>query len=545
MDQGIVPVLVPPRSKKPMGGDGWQMLRPTRDEVAQWPDDHNLGALLGEPSGWRVDVDLDTAEAIELAPFYLPETWTFGRRSKPRSHPQYIARGAQTRQFKHDGIGMIVELRSTGGQTIWPGSTHESGEIIEWDPDCCDAAEGPREVDAADLLRRVANLACAAIARHAGLSIEESITWERQQRAPEPRQRRTSTFASSSPMTRAELAERIKAAKAGKPFREPPKAPEAPGVTLRQLAEKFKLEGQPDVWHRERYLAAFWSDFATNVDPYLGGKVATAIKRTDVAAWREKMKADGKSARTIKRGMSAASVLFNWALELGHLPDEANNPVEKVSKPTYKPERELYSPEEVARLLAEAAKTSPELHRLVAFAFFTGARVGEIAALTWGDIDFAGHSVNVHRSFDRPARKNGRAVVVGLNPHLRDILGPLASADDAALVFPRADGAMRPKYDSKHGCWGIRDLATRAKVRKLKQPWHSFRASHATALEEQGATPSDIMRALGQSSIGVAMHYAQASSKRAAERVAAIPAIGPAKASNVTPITEARRSRAR
>lgn len=343
-----------------------------------------------------------------------------------------------------------------------------------------------------------------------------------------------------------ELVERIKAARDGKPFREPPATP-APakprGITLRQLAEKYKAEGQPDVWNRDQYMAAFWSDFTSNVDGYLGQREAATIKRTEIAAWREKMKANGRSARTIKRGMSAASLLFNWALELGHLPEEASNPVEKVTKPSYKPERELYTTDEVARLLSEAAKTSPSLHRMVAFAYFTGCRAGELAALTWGDIDFMSHSIVVHRSFKRPARKNGKTVVVGLNPHLRDILGPLASADDTALVFPRVDGTMLPKYDSKNGCWGIRPLAVRAKVRKLKQPWHSFRASHATALEEQGATPSDIMRALGQSSIGVAMHYANASPKRAAERVAAIPAIGPVKASNVTPITEARRAR--
>ena len=28
---------------------------------------------------------------------------------------------------------MLVELRSTGGQTVFPGSTHESGEAIRWD----------------------------------------------------------------------------------------------------------------------------------------------------------------------------------------------------------------------------------------------------------------------------------------------------------------------------------------------------------------------------------------------------------------------------
>jgi hypothetical protein len=49
------------------------------------------------------------------------------------------------------------------------------------------------------------------------------------------------------------------------------------------------------------------------------------------------------------------------------------------------------------------------------------------------------------------------------------------------------------------------------------------------------------MRALGQSSIQVAMRYADASPRRAAERVAALAPIGPVKAGKVIPISAARK----
>jgi hypothetical protein len=143
--------------------------------------------------------------------------------------------------------------------------------------------------------------------------------------------------------------------------------------------------------------------------PYIGDRAAVDVRRTDVAQWREKMKADGKSARTVKRGLGAASVMWNWALELGHLPDDAHNPTEGVSRPSYKPDKGLYSTEEVVRLLTEAA-------------------------------DFQSHSINVHRSFKRPARKNGKPVTVGLNPHLRDILGPLSTRGMASAP------GMRPRW---------------------------------------------------------------------------------------------------
>ncbi len=100
----------------------------------------NVGVLLGEPSGWLVDVDLDSPEAVMLAPKYLPPTGAkFGHKSKPNSHWLYRAMGQASKRFSpprsfthSDQRNMIVEIRSTGAQTVFPGSTHPSGEEIEW-----------------------------------------------------------------------------------------------------------------------------------------------------------------------------------------------------------------------------------------------------------------------------------------------------------------------------------------------------------------------------------------------------------------------------
>jgi putative DNA primase/helicase len=128
----------------------------------------NLGQLNGEPSGDRVDVDLDAPEAVALADAFLPATGAiFGRASKPQSHRIYITTIA-TQKFTDlgkrddDETAMVVELRATGTQTVIPPSVHPSGESIEW------AADGaPARVDPAELRRAVAHLACAAmLARH-------------------------------------------------------------------------------------------------------------------------------------------------------------------------------------------------------------------------------------------------------------------------------------------------------------------------------------------------------------------------------------------
>jgi P4 family phage/plasmid primase-like protien len=155
-------IPVPHRSKNP-GFDGWQRLRLTAATI----QDHfngqpqNIGVLLGEPSGWLVDVDLDHPRAVELATQFLPPTpAVFGRAGKERSHWLYLTTGpVATKKHKSKSAGMIVELRSTGAQTVFPPSAHESGEAIAW----VEEAAEPASVDPNELLECVKRLADAVL----------------------------------------------------------------------------------------------------------------------------------------------------------------------------------------------------------------------------------------------------------------------------------------------------------------------------------------------------------------------------------------------
>lgn len=120
----VVPI---PFKQKRALRKGWRSLRLTEDELpAIFGQPANIGLILGEPSGWLVDVDLDCPEAIELADEYLPPTSAItGRPGKLRSHRWYYADGAVTKKHTDPVTRkMIVELRSTGGQTVVGPSIH-------------------------------------------------------------------------------------------------------------------------------------------------------------------------------------------------------------------------------------------------------------------------------------------------------------------------------------------------------------------------------------------------------------------------------------
>jgi replicative DNA helicase len=157
--RGFSPIPVPHKEKAP-ALLGWQALRLGPNDLPRHFNGvpANVGVLLGEPSGWIVDVDLDHARAVELADTFLPNTgMIWGRESKPRSHRLYrLTRPADTRKWKSKTAGMIVELRSTGCQTIAPGSTHPTGEAVRWD----DGGE-PAAIDPAELIAALDALAAA------------------------------------------------------------------------------------------------------------------------------------------------------------------------------------------------------------------------------------------------------------------------------------------------------------------------------------------------------------------------------------------------
>src|SRR5262245_53489448 len=91
--------------------------------AAHFNPDSNIAVKLGNPSGWLIDVDCDHAFAVAAAKQLLPTTGrVFGRSSKPASHYLFYATDAPSKQFSDVNGGMLVEIRSTGGYTMFPPS---------------------------------------------------------------------------------------------------------------------------------------------------------------------------------------------------------------------------------------------------------------------------------------------------------------------------------------------------------------------------------------------------------------------------------------
>jgi hypothetical protein len=158
-------VIPAPAGEKNPGRPGWEALRITEEEIPDyWYNGQNIGVLCGEPSGWRVDVDLDPDEAVGLAGRFLAPTLTSGRESRPHSHWWYVCAGAESCDWKDTDGSKLVELRSTGRQTLVAPSVHPDGDEYVWHTE---TGLKMAEIGATELSRRLRELATAVlIARH-------------------------------------------------------------------------------------------------------------------------------------------------------------------------------------------------------------------------------------------------------------------------------------------------------------------------------------------------------------------------------------------
>lgn len=124
----------------------------TTYKPSDFNDDSNIAVKLGTPSAGLVDVDCDHPFAVAAAKALLPQTGkVFGRTAKPSSHYLFLCPGIRTTQFtdvkKADGTTQtLVEIRSTGGYTMFPPSLHPSGDAVAWELDRDPMQRSPEEM---------------------------------------------------------------------------------------------------------------------------------------------------------------------------------------------------------------------------------------------------------------------------------------------------------------------------------------------------------------------------------------------------------------
>lgn len=136
---------------------------------------------------------------------------------------------------------------------------------------------------------------------------------------------------------------------------------------------------------------------------------------------------------------------------------------------------------------------------MILTAIYSGARLGEIQALMWKDINFNWKTISINKSWDttnnkfKPAKTEGSNRIIRINDELLDILEPLKN-NGSSMVFVNQYGTI-PTSNAVNKT--LRQLLADCKITRQGFHFHSLRHSHVAYLLSQGADLYAISKRLG------------------------------------------------
>jgi len=145
---------------------------------------------------------------------------------------------------------------------------------------------------------------------------------------------------------------------------------------------------------------------------------------------------------------------------------------------------------------------------MILTALFTGARLGEIMALTWKDINFNFKTISINKAWNyqegggfKPTKNVSSVRTIRINQQLLDILKPLKTANPNSenLVF-MTHNAQIPSSSAVNK--KLRECLTDLDIHREGFHFHSLRHSHVAFLLANDVDLYVISKRLGHSDIG-------------------------------------------
>jgi integrase len=250
---------------------------------------------------------------------------------------------------------------------------------------------------------------------------------------------------------------------------------------------------------------------------------------------REGQAQAGLSRSSVKAIIAPLSEMFNHAIEDGHID---RNPCVRIMRSTREEKGQqckvdFLTREELAVLLDTCREQFPASYPFVLLLARTGLRVGEAVALHWGDLDFHGRFINVHRNWvdgRLTTPKSGKGRRVDMSLHLTETLKALLVerkketlkkgwGEVPEWVFTNEVGNMMDPDNFRKRVWP--KLLEKAGLRHLRI--HDLRHTFASLLIQQGESLVYVMEQMGHHSIRVTVdiygHLVPGGNKAAVDRL--------------------------
>jgi integrase len=319
------------------------------------------------------------------------------------------------------------------------------------------------------------------------------------------------------------------------------------------LKDAFGLEARP--MSLKAYAAAWLGVKRNEVSPstysayrhvtgslirFLGPKAdgdLVEIAPADLAAFRNRQAAT-LSPATASRHVKIVRMLFHDALKDQAIDFDAAISLETVrnARKAGGNERRAFSLPEIQALLAVA---DPEWRSLIKFGLYTGQRLGDLAALSWGNIDLERRRIRLS------AQKTGKRLLIPIcDPLFNHLLTLDAGEGPASRVHPKSAGivkshgraaALSNQFAELLVAAGLRSpetvtRASRGKGRGTRRAsnalsFHCLRHTAVSLLKDAGVPQAVVQELIGHDSAAMSAVYTHVGEEALVKAAAALPAL--------------------
>lgn len=274
------------------------------------------------------------------------------------------------------------------------------------------------------------------------------------------------------------------------------------GWARKWLATYSKTRKHESQWHNDRMLVEMYLSPAfgeRNLDGLRRGHLVDLMNRLRLEPSRK----TGRplSPKSINNIAVHAKKIMADAVDAGLI---AENPFRGVKLLKSPPKvMQFWTIEEREQFIARAAVVDPAFTEAVVVACHTGLRLGELTALTVGDLDFRRGKILVRASYNHQLGKRfentkGQEIAeVPMNQAVKGALAARASLPPEAPVFARAILAS--------ACHRLEKLCSAVGVRRLR--FHDLRHTFASTLAMAGVDLLQIQRLMRHKSYQMTLRY--------------------------------------
>lgn len=258
----------------------------------------------------------------------------------------------------------------------------------------------------------------------------------------------------------------------------------------------------PETWRKEE------SNFKTWLAPSLANVPMREINKTELDTIKTKMTKEGRAKRSVQLVFATMRAIWNHAR--GNKLVEGDCPTQeiKLGKIVNARSRAL-TPTEAQELLGEIKRLDPKAWAFTLACLHTGGRLGEVARLTWGNVNMCERHITLIHT------KTGKPRAVPMTETVFSLLEGMGKGAANEAVFTNEKGkpwtAMPANFRK---AVSNLQLNVGREDRREKIVFHSLRHSAASMLLDAGEDVRTIQELFGWSTLAMLQRYTHPTAER-------------------------------